>query len=57
MAPSNSLSSPEFVFAIYYYSCCLFSDLSVLNMKTFLIYYYLLPVANEVSVRLALVVS
>lgn len=37
MAPADSLPSPEFVVAIYYYSCCLFSDLSVLNMKTFII--------------------
>lgn len=53
MAPSDSLPSPEFVVAIYYYSC-LFGDLSFLNMKN---PYYLLPVANEVSVRLVLVVS
>lgn len=49
MAPSDSLPSPESAIAIYYYSC-LFSDMSVLNMKST---YYLLPVANEVSDRLA----
>lgn len=50
MEPSDSLPSPEFAVAIYYYGCCLFSDLSVLNMKST---YYLLPMAYEASVTLA----